>query len=112
MCPSATFAGRQTVETAVTFSVCQFTLGASFRHTVRKILRMELGKFLKLSSIEKDIKRLEKAENATKESTKKRRRVLKYKTNTKEQNSNLWMAYLMLQVPSPHLLTKVSDNTR
>ena len=85
ICPKATFAGRQTVETAVAFSVFQFTLGASFRHTVCKLLGIEPGDFLQRSSSEKDISRLKKAENANQESTKKRRRALKYKKNAKEQ---------------------------
>eukprot|EP00112_Aurelia_sp_Birch-Aquarium-sp1_P002811 Seg1311.5 transcript_id=Seg1311.5/GoldUCD/mRNA.D3Y31 product="hypothetical protein" protein_id=Seg1311.5/GoldUCD/D3Y31 len=85
ICPKATFAGRQTVETAVAFSVCQFTLGASFRHTVCKLLGIEPGDFLQKSSSEKDISRIKKAEKAGKETTKKRRRALKYKKSAQEQ---------------------------
>ena len=73
------------METAVAFSVCQFTLGASFRHTVCKFLGIELGEFLQRSSSEKDIRRLKKAGGAYQESTKKtRRRALKYKENAQE----------------------------
>ena len=75
-------AGRRTVETAVACSVCQFTMGASFRHTVCKLLGIEPGDFLQNSSSEKDISRLKKAEKASKESTKKRRRAL-FDTNEK-----------------------------
>ena len=84
-CPKATFAGRTTMETAVSCAVCQFSKGATSRSTICKVLGIEPGLFLEKASNEKDAKRLKKSLKASTEVAKNRRKQLKYNKATQEQ---------------------------
>ena len=64
ICPKAIYVGKKTIETAVTMSVCQFSMGASFQSMLLKALSMDLGAFLEQGSNEKDFNRLKKAKKS------------------------------------------------
>ena len=63
------------METAVAISLTQFSMGASFREIILQLLKIKPIIFLERSSIEKDISRLRKAEEANQDKTKKLRRI-------------------------------------
>ena len=52
-------------------------------------LKIQPGIFLEKASIEKDISRLKKAENAAQESTKKRRRMLQFQRKIKDRRKKV-----------------------
>ena len=87
LCPKTIFSGRKTVETAVSLAACQFSMGASFKSTLCKVLNMEAGSFMEEASRKKDLKRLSKAEKAHSLAAKKRRRELKFKSSVQEQKT-------------------------
>ena len=89
VCPKHTYVSKNTMETAVAISLSQFSMGASFREIILQLLKIQPGIFLEKASIEKDISRLKKAENAAQESTKKRRRMLKFQGKIKDQRKKV-----------------------
>jgi len=89
LCPKIDFVGRKTVETAVLLSLCQFSMGTTFKESVLKVLGIIPGEFLKEGARKKSLKRLSKAEVASSQAARKRRRQLKYKTSSQEQKSKL-----------------------
>ena len=78
ICPKAKYVGKKTIETAVTMSVCQFSMGASFQSMLLKALSMDLGAFLEQGSNEKDFNRLKKQKKASQEDSKKTRRAREF----------------------------------
>lgn len=78
ICPKATYVGRRTMQTAMALAICQFTMGASFKVLLCKVLKLVPGKTLEVASRKKDLKRLRHAEKSVSESSKKRRKHLKY----------------------------------
>ena len=59
-------------------SDCQFSMGASFRNILCQALGLDAGPFLEQGSNEKDLNRLKNARKASQESSKKKRKALKY----------------------------------
>ena len=86
LCPKTTFAGRRTVLTAVTLAACQFSMGATFKVVLCKTLGMVPGEHLTKAAISKSANRIQLAEKACSEPAKMRRKQLKYKRQSKEQN--------------------------
>ena len=78
LCPKSKYVGRQTVGNSVCMAICQFSAGATFRETICKVMGMEPGFYLEKGSMEKDIKRVKKAEKASRKEAKTRRKQLKY----------------------------------
>ena len=72
------------METAVAFAACQFSMGATFKVVLCKVLNLEPGDSLERSAERKDIARVKKAEKAASVSEKKHRKQLIYKTISKE----------------------------
>ena len=87
LCPKTMFAGRNTVETAVALAICQFSMGATFKSVLCRVLSMEAGSYMEESSRRRSLKRLSKAEKASSAEVKKRRKQLKFKTTTQEQKT-------------------------
>ena len=87
LCPKINFAGRKTIETSVLLSLCQFSMGATFKESLCKVLGIIPGEFLKEGTRRKSIKRLSKAEVANSEAARKRRKQLKYKRSSQEQKT-------------------------
>ncbi len=85
ICPKSTYVGRKTTETAVAMALSQFSLGASFKSILCKVLGFQPGTFLEIGSAKKDLKRLKKSAKDVKDVTKKRRRDLKYKKAKKDK---------------------------
>ena len=85
LCPKTIFVGRRTLETAVCLAVCQFSMGATFKVALCKALKLDPGKNLESSASKIDAERVKRAETACQEATKKRRKNLKYKKQSKEQ---------------------------
>lgn len=88
--PKATYVGRKTMQTAMTFAVCKYTMGASFQSLFCKVMQLEPGTVLQETARKKDLKRLQRAEKAASVSAKKRRKVLKYgqlKTDEAKKNA-------------------------
>ena len=83
-CPKTTFCGRKTVEMAVSLALCQFSMGASSQSVLCQVLGIPPGMYLERNSVRKDIKRLEKAEIASQEGAKLRRKQLKFKKTVKD----------------------------
>ena len=83
-CPKTTFCGRKTVETAVALALCQFSMGATSQSVLCRVLGMTPGVYFERHSVRKDIKRLEKANIASQEGTKKRRKQLKFNKTIKD----------------------------
>ena len=89
ICPKAIYVGRRTMRTAAMLALCQFSMGASFKILLCKLMSMEPGAVLRVTSKEKDIKRIKKAEKCSKISVKSRRKQLKYnKLKKDEKNKN------------------------
>ena len=89
ICPKSTYVGRRTVQTAAALALSQFSLGATFKVLLFKILEMEPGRELEASSHEKDRKRIALAERASSFKSKAHRKRLKYqrvKANEKKKN--------------------------
>ena len=84
-CPKIDFAGRKTVDTAVLLSLCQYSMGTSFKESLLKVLGIMPGEFLKEGARKKSLKKFSKAEVANSQAGRKRRRQLKYKTSSQEQ---------------------------
>ena len=80
------FARRNTVETAVTLAICQFSRG-QLSSVLCKVLSMEAGSYMEESSRRTSLKRLSKAEKASSAEVKKRRKQLKFKTATGKQKT-------------------------
>lgn len=87
LCPKTIFAGRNTVETAVALAICQFSMGATFKTVLCRVLSMEAGSYMQESCRVKSLKRLSKAEKASTEAAKKRRKQLKFKTTSQDQKT-------------------------
>ena len=85
LCPKTTFVGRRTLETAVALAVCQFSMGATFKVVLCRTLKLNPGHNLQRAASKKDFERIKKAEKAIQETTRKRRKILKYKKQSKEQ---------------------------
>ena len=73
------------METAVSLAVCQFSMGATSRLMLYKVLGIDSGKFLTQSSHEKDSSRIIKSIKASAVASKNRRKQLKYNKTTQEQ---------------------------
>ena len=87
ICPKTNYVGRRTVHTAVALAACQFTMGCSFSNIIYEILNIEPGANLKASNLERDIKRIRRAELAVTFKAKKRRKQLKYKSLDKGKSA-------------------------
>ena len=87
LAPKAIYTGKNTLETAVTLALCQFSMGRSFQHLLCNLVGFDAGKFLQQNSISADKKRLKKAEIASSFQAKKRRKELKFSRAVKDQNS-------------------------
>ena len=91
ICPKSTYVGRRTVQTATALALSQFSMGATFKALLFKILEMEPGRELEASSHEeKNKKRIVLAEKASSFKSKAHRKNLKYqkvKANEKKKNS-------------------------
>ena len=87
LCPKTMFAGRNTVETAVALAICQFSMGATFKSVLCKVLSMEAGSYMEEKARRASLKRISKAEKAHSAESKKRRKQLKFNTTTHEQKT-------------------------
>ena len=87
LCPKTIFAGRNTVDTAVALAICQFSMGATFKSALCKVLSMEAGSYMEERSRRTSLKRLSQAEKASSAEAKKGRKQLKFKTTTREQKT-------------------------
>ena len=85
-CPKSTFAGKRTIEMAVALAVCQFSIGDSFTSVLCRILGIEQGLHSQVFARKKTLKRLKKARIASTDTAKKRRKELKYKKLSLDQN--------------------------
>ena len=65
ICPKTIYVGRPMIRNAVTLALCQFSMGASFKALLCKLMNMKPGTVLEISSKEKDMKRLKKAEKSS-----------------------------------------------
>ena len=72
------------METAVSLSLCQFSMGVTSQSLLCQVLGITPGVYLQKYSVRKDIKRLEKAEVASQEGTKQRRKELKFKKTVRD----------------------------
>ena len=87
LCPKTQFAGRKTVETAALLSLCQFSMGASFKELLCQVLGIIPGKYFKEGVRQKNLKRISRADTASTDAVKKRRKHLKFKKTTQEQKT-------------------------
>ena len=84
-CPKITFVGRKTLESATCLALCQFAKGATFQETLFEFLGIDPGHYLKQGSLRKSIERLKKADIASTNEAKQKRKRLKYAKVTKEK---------------------------
>ena len=84
-CPKRNFVGRITVENAVCMAILQFSLGSTFKEALCKLLGFSPGAYLKQCSKKKDRIRLIKAEEASSDVAKRRRKELKYQKSGAEK---------------------------
>ena len=87
LCPKINFAGRRTIETAVLLSLCQFSMGATFKEVLCNVLGIIPGEFLKEGMRKKSFKRISKAEIANSQASRKRRRQLRYTNSSQDQKA-------------------------
>ncbi len=87
LCPNINFAGRKTVETDVLLSLCQFSMGATFKELLCRVLGIMPGEYLRDGTRKKTLRRLSKAELANTQVAKKRRKQWKYKKTSQEQKT-------------------------
>ena len=85
ICPKATFVGKKTIITAVTLAACQFSMGSSFNRVLCQILHMTPGSFLEQYAAAESVERVKRAEKASKDFIKQRRRHLKFKKIAKQK---------------------------
>ena len=83
LCPKTIHVGRKTLDTAVALAACQFSMGATFKTILCKILGLVPGENLKRKAAASTALRLERAEKASTVVAKKRRKELKFKTKLK-----------------------------
>ena len=84
ICPKSNYVGRITIDIAVALAASQFSMGASHKVLLCKMLGIEPGSALQFTSQKKDLKRLRKAERASLPVTKKKRKQLKYRSSVKD----------------------------
>ena len=85
ICPKINFVGKRTFKTAVGLAICNFGMGASSKGLLFKALNMQTGIVLERTIHKENVKRIRKAERAADESTKKRRRDIKYKKQKNDE---------------------------
>ena len=88
LCPKSAFVGKKRIETAATLTICQLSMGASFRMAFCDLIGTDLGKSSKEFARKKSLTRLKKACNASTDEV-KRRRQLKYKTVGNKETEGL-----------------------
>ena len=77
--------GKKTIVTAVTLAACQFSMDSSFNRVLCQILHITPGSFLDQYAAAESVERVKRAEKASKEFTKERRRHLKFKKIAKQK---------------------------
>ena len=85
--PKSIYVGRKTMQTAMAFAVCKYTMGASFQSLICKVMQLEPGTALKEAARKRDLTRLKRAEKAASEPAKKRRKCLKYCQLKKDEST-------------------------
>ena len=95
VCPKTIFVGRKMIETAVAIAACQFTMGATFKVTLCKMLGIEPGSTLVRFTREESKKRVKLADKAATTEAKKRRKQLKFKqtVSSKTQDESEGITY-------------------
>ena len=83
LCPKTIYVGRKTLDTAVALAACQFSMGATFKTILCKILGLVPGENLKRKAAASTALILERVEKASTVVAKKRRNELKFKTKLK-----------------------------
>ena len=86
ICPKTTFVGRRTIVTAVALAACQFSMGSSFKKVLCLILNLTPGKYFEKYINADSVERIKRAEKASNELIKKRRRHLKFKKIAKQSD--------------------------
>jgi len=76
---------KKTIVTAVISTACQFSMGSSFNRVLCQILHMTPGSFLYQYATDESVARVKRAEKASKELIKQRRRHLKFKKIAKQK---------------------------
>ena len=66
-------------------AICQFSAGATFRETLCKVMGMTPSFYLEMGSRTKDMHRIAKAEKASRQVAKTRRKRLKYSNVVSER---------------------------